>query len=300
MQDEETNIHFGTNPTGGLMMTTMRGWFSVLLVSLALGVSLGCGEKEAPIKVQLDDAKGLTYRSPVMWKGTEVGWVKSVDPAEGRLLVSLDLHPSYREALRHGVVAQPVNNVFTKFTPMLHLYGGEDPASPILAPGTIIPQASLTQSFQAGPYLKWTGLALGLVVLSLLFRGAKRLIALVFAGLFLAGSLWVLRQQWERHRDDLMTPAMEAKLNELAGKTIRSPEAVAAWESIQRDVGALVQEVGQQGKAAVAPGVESLGSLMEQKAKELIAQGNVKAAEELTELTRTLKQSITGTPETSP
>jgi hypothetical protein len=281
-------------------MKALRGWISVLAVSLTLGLSLGCGEKEAPIKVQLDDAKGLTYRSPVMWKGTEIGWVKAVEPSDGSLLVTLDLHPTYRGVLRHGVVAQPANNVFTKFTPVLQLYGGEDPGSPFLAPGAVIPEASLTQTFQAGPYLKWTGLALGLLVVSLLFRGAKRLIALLFAGLFLAGSLWVLKQQWERHRDDLMTPAVEAKLNELAGKTIRSPEAIAAWEAIQSDVGNLMQEAGVQGKAAVAPGIATLGDMMEQKAKELLEQGNTKAAEELAELTRTLKQSVTGESATTP
>lgn len=260
--------------------------------ALALGIA-GCKERSADLSVRVKDAQGLTENSRVTWRGTDVGKVLEVRPEAGALAIQVELYPSYRQAIRQGAAAKPMNGIFTHFEPVLAIYGGDDAAAPILSQGAVILEATELQAWRYGPYLKWIAVAGVLMILGLILRGAKRLLCLALAVACLLGGFWVMKQQWLRHKADLVTPETEARLEELANSTIRSPEAADAWRTISSDVTALTLEARKHGYALATSAWVQVDDSLKRRASELEAQGNASAAEELSSLRQKVGSLIT-------
>jgi uncharacterized protein YcfL len=271
-----------------------RTWAQIGLLTLTLACLglAGCSSHEEDFRVLVNNANGVVVDSKVFWKGAEVGRVSVVRPESGRILLGVELFPDYRGQIREGLVAKPLNGIFTKFTPVLDLYGGDDPASLPLAHGALVPEATDVQSLRHGPYLKWAGIAGIFLFIALILKGVRRLLALALAGLFLAASLWVLQQQWRRHKADLIGPETEAQLSELANKTIRSPEAAEAWTLIRADVQELIAETKAQGAGVTSSAWVKVDAEIRQRAATLISQGNTTAAKELSEFSQRVGEMI--------
>ncbi len=265
------------------MKSSSGKWMGLVTVVLMLG-ALGCGSREGDLRVAVKNAQGLVEDSKVTWRGTEVGRVSAVRPVAGQLMIEVELFSAYRGALRQGAAAKPMNGIFTGFEPILEIYGGDVADAQPLAQGALIPEATELQSLRYGPYLKWAGVAGVLLIVGLLLRGVKRAIFLVLAIACLAGSFWVLKQQWQRHKTDIMAPETEARLEELANTTIRSPEAADAWRSIRSDVNALALAARQQGYVLTTSAWVQVDAALQRRVKELDAQGNTAAVEELSKL----------------
>ncbi len=260
---------------------------STRLLTLLAGAVLllaACAPRDADLRVPVRDAQGLVADSKVMWKGSEVGRVRQVHPEAGQLVVDVDLLPAYRGTLREGAVAKPMNGIFTRFVPVLEIYGGDDPAAPPLSRGAVLPEATELQSLRHGPYLAWAVAAGVLLLVGLLLRGLRRLLVLALALACLAGALWVVKQQWARHGSDLVGPETEARLEEMANATIRSPDAADAWQGIRTDVHALAREARTAGLQAATSAWAKIDSALLDRAAGLESQGNAAGARELNDL----------------
>ena len=270
--------------------------YSKMAVMAACGLALlmgsGCRGRGSDLLVSVQDARGLATESKVLWKGTEVGQVKAVRPEAGRLMIEVELWPSYRGALRQGAIAKPMNGVFTRFVPVLEIYGGDDPGAAPLAHGAVLPEATNVQTFRHGPYLKWVGVAGILLLIGLLLRGVKRFLLLLLALVFLTGGLWVMRQQWLRHKSELLGPQTEARLEELANNTIKSPEAADAWRIMRSDINALVVEARTRSYQAATSAWAQVDMSLKRRIDDLESQGQVEAAEELSTLHQRLADLI--------
>jgi len=265
-------------------MKSWSGRWAGLVAVVLVFSAMGCGSREGDLRVVVKHAQGLVEDSKVTWRGTEVGRVSAVHPVAGQLMIEVELFSAFRGVLRQGAAAKPMNGIFTGFEPILEIYGGDAADAQSLAHGALIPEATELQSLRHGPYLRWAGVAGVLLIVGLLLRGAKRAIVLTLAIACLAGSLWVLKQQWLRHKADLLAPETEARLEELANSTIRSPEAADAWRTIRADVNALALEARQQSYELATSAWVQVDATLKRRASELDAQGNTAAAQELSSL----------------
>lgn len=266
----------------------MRGGFSgwgrvagLAVAALVAVVASGCGDRRPDLTASVGDAKGVGIESQVVWNGAEVGRVVAVRPEGGRLALDIELGPAYRGQLRQGLVAKPMNGVFTGFTPVLELYGGDDPAAPALERGALIGEATVLQAARHGPYLTWAGIGGGLLLVGMVLRGAKRFVAFLLAAAFLAASLWVLTRQWQRHGAELIGPETNARLSEFANDTLRSPEAAEAWRAIRGDVGDLAAEARERGRGLATSAWPLMDATLQAQVERLESAGNAGAAGEL-------------------
>jgi hypothetical protein len=84
--------------------------------------------------------------------------------------------------------------------------------------------------------------AVGLFVLSLLLRGIQKVVTLVLVVVLLVGAFWFLRDAW-RNKEKFLSPALSAQLDSLADKTLRSPQAIAAWEAAKKKFAEMARSV---------------------------------------------------------
>jgi len=138
------------------MKSNHATYFS-LTVMIALLTFCGCDLSRPDLYVSVADAKGLVKGSPVIWQDSYVGQISRIHPAEGKCRLDVTLQKTYRKTIRAGVKGCPLLDKKISEKPILFLIGGKDPALPLLAKGSQIPEASLTETAALKNFWSWIG-----------------------------------------------------------------------------------------------------------------------------------------------
>ena len=270
---------------------------SALSACLLTGLVLlsGCGDApESDLRVSLKESGGLTANSPVRWRGIDIGRVESVEVAPEGVQVAITLSPEHRRSLRSGASAKAKKAWLEGAAPYLEIFGGSDPQQAVLAHGALLPEAGMVVAMDRTQLMVAGAAILGLTALAWILKALRKITAFILALALLAFSTWFFHQQWQRHGSDILGAETEAKLSELADKAIRSPEAQAAWRSIQQDVNAVMSEAGKQGKEALEVLRAAIQKETDAQIDELKAAGKQQAADNLRELKGSLLQFLDG------
>lgn len=128
--------------------------------------------------------------------------------------------------------------------------------------------------------------AVGLLLLSLALKGLQKIISLALAIALVLGVFWFLRDAW-KNKEKFLSPSAAAQLDSLADKTLRSPQAVAAWESVKEQLtkfaaSASRESTPEERRKAVADELTA-------RAAELRKDGHRAAAAELLKLRDEMK-----------
>lgn len=121
--------------------------------------------------------------------------------------------------------------------------------------------------------------ALALFVLSLVLRGLLKVITLVLVVILGVGAFFLVRDTWEK-RDELLPREWVA----LADRTLDSPKAKAAWESVQSELSHLSASARERFAAGTDGARQNLQARLEVKARELRKEGSTAEAEQLVRL----------------
>ena len=254
-------------------------FYRLCLIALAL-ILTGCGKDSGPdFFIVLDDTHGVQEKSKIIWRGAEAGEVSKIAPQEGKFRIEARLGDAYQGQVHAGVRGRAVNGITTKFKPVIELYGGTDASAPVLPRGARIEESNLLDRAR-----EWSPWLIGCAVAAVIFfivaklmKGIFRFVALLASIALLAGSIWLLVQQWRAHKADIISPEVEAQLSELAEKTIHSPAAAAALEAVQRDISALIGKAGTSAR-------DTAEKALDAKVAELRKSGQNTAAQELADL----------------
>ncbi len=125
--------------------------------------------------------------------------------------------------------------------------------------------------------------AVGLLVLSLLLRGAQKVITLLIAAALVAGGGWLVQDAWPRYRG-VLPPELSAELENLASRALQAPQSKAAWASIQREWSQLQAEPRAKLAAGGEGARKAVAARLDAKIADLRREGNKPAADELTHL----------------
>lgn len=132
----------------------------------------------------------------------------------------------------------------------------------------------------------WCGIAaVALLVLSLLLRGMLKLITLAFVLVLAAGAFYFFRDTWE-HRSELLPREWSA----LAERTLESPKAREAWQSVQTDLGHLSATARDRLAAGTDSARRMLQTKIEAKAREFRKAGSTTEAEQFARLAEKMGQ----------
>ena len=270
----------------------------LLCVVSALLILVGCAERVPPayLHTVVRDAEGLLPGSPVMWRGVEVGTVEAMEIEGDGVRVSINLLPEYQAVIREGARAKVMRGALTRDRPSLQIYGGTSQDRPVLQAGSTIPEATFVDTYRDHFLFKhkeWVLVAaILLFVIFFVLSGIKRLIVLGLAVLAVVFSFHVLRMQWERYRDDMLTPEIEARIDDWANQTIRSPQAVEYWTQLRGDMGEILDQAKERGSEASDWARDRISDALQSKADEARARGEEMAADELIRLREGLQSML--------
>jgi hypothetical protein len=278
--------------------------FPVVVLLAVISVLAGCGKAKPDFFVLAENANGVAAQSKVMWRGVEVGKVTEVSPDAGKIRLDAVLLKEYRGQLRTGIKAKPMKNLTGQGVPVLNLFGGSDTAAPVLPKGSQIPEATFFETLQYTNFWDWFSAAGGgkwsviiiLVVVLLagiawkVLKGLSRLLILVAAIALVAGSFWVIRQQWDKYKSSMVSPEVQQQVDEMLNFSLQSPEAKEAWQSIKTDINDILDTAKKQGVAATGSIRASIDATISQKAADLRKRGKEAAAAEIEQI----KDTITG------
>ena len=121
--------------------------------------------------------------------------------------------------------------------------------------------------------------AVGLFVLSLLLRGLLKVLSLVLVIVLLAGAFWFLRDTWQ-HRAELLPHEWTA----LAERTLDSPKARDAWQSVQAELAHLSASARERLAAGTDSARRNVQVKLEEKARELRKEGSSAEADQIAHL----------------
>jgi hypothetical protein len=125
------------------------------------------------------------------------------------------------------------------------------------------------------------GAAVALLVISLLLRGLQKVVSVALAIALVLGAVWFIRDAW-RHKDKFLSPSVAAQLDTMADKTLSSPQAQAAWESIKSQFSRLSGTADRSASTVTeAQRREALANELTARATALRREGSKIAAEEL-------------------
>ncbi len=125
--------------------------------------------------------------------------------------------------------------------------------------------------------------AIGLLVLSLLLRGAQKVITLLISAALVVGGGLLIQDAWPRYRG-VLPPELSAELESLANRALQAPQSKAAWASIQREWSQLKEEPRAKLTAGGDAARKAVAARLDAKIAELRREGNKPAADELTHL----------------
>ncbi len=118
--------------------------------------------------------------------------------------------------------------------------------------------------------------AVALLVLSLLLRGLLKVITLALVVVLAAGTFWFLRDAWI-HRDELLPREWAA----LAERTLDSPKARAAWQSVESELAHLSASARAHLAAGTDDARRTVVAKLEARAQKLRKEGNSVEAEQI-------------------
>ena len=141
------------------------------------------------------------------------------------------------------------------------------------------PQAEGWRHWVSDKVLACGAAAVALFVLSLLVRGLLKVISLVLVIVLIAGAFWFLRDTWQ-HRTELLPREWIV----LAGRTLDSPKAQAAWQSVQAELGHLSASARERLAAGTDNARRNVQAKLEAKARELRKEGSSTEADQIAHL----------------
>jgi hypothetical protein len=106
-----------------------------------------------------------------------------------------------------------------------------------------------------------------------------KVITLAFVVVLAAGAFYFFRDTWE-HRSELLPRPWTA----LAERTLESPKAREAWESVQAELGHLSATAREHLAAGTDSALRTVQAKLEAKARELRKDGNSAEAEQIARL----------------
>jgi hypothetical protein len=195
-------------------MKSNYGTYFSLMGIIALLTFCGCDFSRPDLHVSVSDTKGLAKGSPVIWQDAYVGQISGVSPEEGRYRVHVTLQKPYRKTIRAGVKACPLLDKKISEKPILFLIGGKDPALPLLAKGSQIQEASLTETAMYKNFWSWLGgsrnskmlligclvaVVVGFVAFKIL-KGLLKIVIIVGAILIVIFSSKTLSDNWATYK----------------------------------------------------------------------------------------------------
>ena len=121
--------------------------------------------------------------------------------------------------------------------------------------------------------------AVALLVLSLLLRGLLKVITLVLVLVLAAGAFWFFRDTW-KHRAELLPQEWTA----LADRTLDSPKAREAWQSVQTELSHLSATAREHLAAGTDAARRNVQAKLEAKARELRKAGSSAEADQIAHL----------------
>ena len=121
--------------------------------------------------------------------------------------------------------------------------------------------------------------AVALLVLSLLLRGLLKVITLVLVLVLAAGAFWFFRDTW-KHRAELLPQEWTA----LADRTLDSPKAREAWQSVQTELSHLSATAREHLAAGTDAARRNVRAKLEAKARELRKAGSSAEADQIAHL----------------
>ena len=269
----------------------------VLLLAGGLGLVTGCAPSQPDFRAKLDNPAGLTRGSKVRWQDQEVGIVSRISPQEGYFLADARLWRQFRGQIKEGASAAVESAPGQK--PVLKIYGGTGASRSALAGGVVIGQANMLDRmelkttfmgwFRSGPYVRWVvvGLPIALIVLFLVFKFAKGIVKFVFTLVLLAvlvALFWVIRFEWNRHKDTIVPPDTRSRIEEFLDRTFRNPEVQQYWDTAKDEVAALWEAAKEDTGAASQQARDALVSRLDEKIKALRDGGKADAAREMERL----------------
>jgi hypothetical protein len=125
--------------------------------------------------------------------------------------------------------------------------------------------------------------AVGLLILALVMRGLQKVITLLVIGLIALGGYWLVQDQ-KSPGAKVMPAELAAELERMAARSLESPEAKAAWETVRKEWERLTGEARARLAAGGDPARSAVARRIEAKAVELRRQGKKAAADELVRL----------------
>ena len=121
--------------------------------------------------------------------------------------------------------------------------------------------------------------AVALLVLSLLLRGMLKVITLALVVVLVVGGFYFFRDTWE-HRAELLPREWTA----LAERTLDSPKAREAWQSVQAELGHLSATAREHLAAGTDSARRKVQAKLEAKARELRGEGSAAEADQIARL----------------
>lgn len=181
---------------------------------IMVGALLTCGCSRSDLHVVVGDARGVAKGSPVIWQETYVGEVSSVKMDGGCVRIDANLQKAFRKSIHAGAKACPMVLRKVSDKPALFLIGGKDTSLPLLAKGSRVPEATLTEATAMNGFWGWLGaskngkiwligcvlaIIVGVCAIKLL-AGVLKFALLVGAVLFAVYSSKSLRDDWETYK----------------------------------------------------------------------------------------------------
>lgn len=268
-----------------------------LLLAVGVGLVTGCAPSQPDFRAKLDNPAGLTRGCKVRWQDQEVGIVSRIAPQEGYFLADVRLWRQFRGQIKEGASAAVEGAPGQK--PVLKIYGGTGSSRPALAGGVVIGQANMLDRmelkttfmvwFRSSPYIRWVmiGLPIALIVLFLFFKFAKGIVKFVFTIVLLvvlAALFWVIRFEWNRHKDTIVPPDTRSRIEEFLDRTFRNAEVQQYWDTAKDEVAALWEAAKEDTGTASQQAKDALVGRLDEKIKALRDAGKTDAAREMERL----------------
>ncbi|MBN1670711.1 MAG: MCE family protein [Kiritimatiellae bacterium] len=264
-------------------------------LAAALGgcaVVLVCGCERRAFRAYFEDARDLSVPANVERAGVVIGRVDAIHCRPKRVRVDFSVAPEHAGRVGHGMKARIARKVFGLGGSVLKVYGEPDPAVPAtLREGRAPNRVVVALPFWAClPPVAWAVPALACVGL-LMARRTRKVAGCLLAAALLGAGAWFLAPRWKDYRDRIVAPSMEKRLDQLAEKTVQSPEAADAWEDILDGMDDVLAGAQTQGKAAARAAAERLCEALEERAAALKQRGKNEAAADLLKLRDRIRET---------
>lgn len=137
-----------------------------------------------------------------------------------------------------------------------------------------------TPEWLSTPVILCAAAAAGLLLFSLLLKGLVKVVSLLAVLALVVCIGWFIKDAWQ-NKEKFLSPTLAAQLDSLADRTLRSPQAVAAWESAKEQFARFTAPVAAGAEEARKKAIDAE---LTQRAATLRKEGHKTAADELLKL----------------